>query len=89
MAAKALLIFSLLSLILFNGVCSATKVAAAEDLSFLQEDDVVSSNPDPYHHGVVVSSSKTTTETMAAVSKTTTSTRPGSSKPVPGRRSRS
>ncbi|XP_057476839.1 protein disulfide isomerase-like 1-4 [Actinidia eriantha] len=52
MAAKSLLIFSLLSLILLNGVCFAIK-DDDEDLSFLQEDDVVSSDPDPYHHGGV------------------------------------
>ncbi|XP_057485755.1 protein disulfide isomerase-like 1-4 [Actinidia eriantha] len=51
MAAKALLIFSLLALVLFNGVCSATRADDDEDLSFLEEEDAVSSDTDPYHHG--------------------------------------
>ncbi|GFY84548.1 PDI-like 1-4 [Actinidia rufa] len=51
MAAKALLIFSLLALILFNGVCSVTKADDDEDLSFLEEEDAVSSDTDLYHHG--------------------------------------
>lgn len=58
MAAKALLIFSLSVLILFNAVSSASLSSSSkpdddEDLSFLEEDDAVSSHPpsDPYQYG--------------------------------------
>ncbi|KAL7252929.1 hypothetical protein ACSBR1_007478 [Camellia fascicularis] len=58
MAAKALLIFSLSVLILFNAFSSASLSSSSkpdddEDLSFLEEDDAVSSHPpsDPYQYG--------------------------------------
>lgn len=58
MAAKALLIFSLSVLILFNAFSSASLSSSIkpdddEDLSFLEEDDAVSSHPpsDPYQYG--------------------------------------
>ncbi|CAL5363489.1 unnamed protein product [Camellia sinensis] len=61
MAAKALLIFSLSVLILFNAFSSASLSSSPssskpdddEDLSFLEEDDAVSSHPppDPYQYG--------------------------------------
>ncbi|KAL7228691.1 hypothetical protein ACSBR2_007404 [Camellia fascicularis] len=58
MAAKALLIFSLSVLILFNAfscasLSSSSKPDDDEDLSFLEEDDAVSSHPpsDPHQYG--------------------------------------
>ncbi|KAA8539324.1 hypothetical protein F0562_026016 [Nyssa sinensis] len=61
MAARTLLILSILVLLCFNAFCSATPSKDSkpnkadendldEDLSFLEEDDAVSSHPDPYHY---------------------------------------
>ncbi|KAL6980367.1 Protein disulfide isomerase-like 1-4 [Sarracenia purpurea var. burkii] len=58
MASRTLLTLSLSALILFNTFCYATlakdsspaKADDDEDLSFLEEDDAASSQPDPYHY---------------------------------------